>query len=199
MTRTAALLSLVAVLASPGPTFAGEPFVYVSPDGSGAQPAVDPYGIPFADGLELELFIGYDPPSTGSGITMCVDVTSDETCGFDVRLVMSTDTARFTGFAPASGNIVGNVATPTTLLVNGVDTNGMPNPAPIGTLMLDAAGANAIRIDVVGNHRVGAAGQLEAIQSRVIVPEPGWLPQLVGGLLLLGWLSRRRARASPLR
>lgn len=198
---------LVASLSVPPPTSAepavGEPVVYPGTDPQGTAPPSLPVEVPAEDGQALELFIDYENnPDVGmsqSGV-VCVNANGDETCGFDVKLEMQTDGATFGAFAPASAEIVGRIdpATQTTLRVNGIDTTGMPIPAPIGTLVLDAAGAHQLQIAVTGMHRVGAAGQLDAIQEQVIVvlPEPGAPWQLGSGLLALRWLAWRRRRAS---
>jgi len=198
---------LLALLAVAAPARAvpsvGEPIVYPGTDPGGTPPASLPVEVPPEDGQSLELFIDYDNDPDGGASTsggMCVDANGDETCGFDMTLQLQTDTARFVSFTPASGTavIVGRIdpATGRTLRVNGLDIGGMPIPAPIGTLVLDAAGANQLQIAVTGRHRVGAAGQLDAIQQRVIVqlPEPGAPWQLGSGLLALGLMVRRRRR-----
>jgi len=204
--RIAALLSLLLLRAAPALAVpsVGEPLVYPGTDPQGTPPASLPVEVPAEDGQSLELFIEYEnDPDVGlskSGTTMCVDFDGDETCGFDVTLELQTDSATFASFTPASGSavIVGRIdpATGRTLRVNGIDTGGMPLRAPIGTLVLDAAGAHQLQIVVTGRHRVGAAGQLDAIQERVIVqlPEPGAPWQLGSGLLALGLLARRRCR-----
>lgn len=208
MTRIAALLSLLLLWAAPALAVpsVGEPIVYPGTDPQGTPPASLPVEVPAADGQSLLLFIDYEnDPDVGfskSGTTMCVDFDGDETCGFDVTLEMLTDSATFASFTPASGSavIVGRIdpATGRTLRVNGIDTGGMQIPAPIGTLVLDAAGANQLQITVTGKHRVGAAGQLDAIQQQVIVqlPEPGWALQLGSGVVALAWLARRRRARS---
>jgi hypothetical protein len=199
----ALVLSLgAALLAAPAGAVpsVGEPIVYPSADGT--LPATLPVVVQAADGQLLTLYIDYANDPDGMGSTqgvMCVDANGDETCGFDVLLEMTTDGASFGTFTSASsGNavIVGHVdpATGTTLRVNGIDTGGMLIPAEIGTVVLNASGANQLQIAVKGVHRVGAAGQLDAIQEQVIVqlPEPGGLLQLVSGVLVLAWLTRRR-------
>jgi len=167
-----------------------------------APPAVSPYVLLPQAGQSLPLFLDYqnngqaDSSTTGS---MCVNADGDETCAFDVLLTMQSDTGVFASFTPAAGGIVGRIdpGTQKTLRVNGVNVNGMAIPAAIGTLVVDAAGAKQLQIQVAGRHRVGAAGQLDAIQNRVIVnlPEPGrdWL--LGSGLLGLALLARLRRRA----
>jgi len=194
----AGLLLAAPALAVPA---VGEPVVYPSPDGT--PPASLPIEVPAEDGQSLVLYLDYaNSPDVGASVSggMCVDADGDETCGFDVMLEMQTDGATFGSFTPAAGTavIVGHIdpATRTTLRVNGIDLGGMPIPAPIGTLVLDAAGAHQLQISVTGRHRVGAAGQLDAIQEQVIVqlPEPGWLLQLGSGLLALAGLARRRPR-----
>jgi hypothetical protein len=181
----------------------GTPVVYVGTDSMGSPPLVSPTEIPASDAQQLMLWIDYDNnagvnPST-EGITMCVDKNGDETCGFDVLLVMTTDTATFSTFAPPAGlsNVVGYIdSTQTSLRVNGIDTDGMSIPAEIGTLTVNALGANQLQIEVQGMHRVGAAGQLDAIQTQVIVnlPEPGVDLMLAGGVVGLAVLYRLRGR-----
>jgi len=203
--RVARLLLLASLLAAAPAGAApsvGEPIVYVSPDGT--LPETQPVEVPAADGQSLRLYIDYanDPDVMGSTSGfMCVDANGDETCGFDVRLEMTTDAATFGSFTPASGTavIVGQVdPTGKQLRVNGIDTGGMSIPAEIGTLELNAATANQLQIAVTGMHRVGAAGQLDAIQDQVIVqlPEPGWAAQLGSGVVALAWLARRRRTRS---
>jgi len=189
---------ILPVMATAVPS-AGNPVVYLSLDGSGA-PAVQPFAMPGADGLQLHLFIDYvnnpDVGASGGLGTMCVDEDGDETCGFDVLIEMTTDTATFSAFAPAVAGIIGEIDsnTQTSLHVNGINVGGMPIPAEIGTLTLDALGANQFQIEVKGVHRVGAAGQLDTIQPQVIVnvPEPGRLLQLLCGAAGLAALRRFR-------
>jgi hypothetical protein len=178
----------------------GNPVVYHSPDGLGTPAWVTPWEIAAADGTQLHLFIDYEndgehDASSGAG-TMCVSKDGDETCAFDVLITMTTspedDDSQFTDFVAAGPGIVGRIdpATSRTLRVNGIDVNGMPMPAPIGTLTVDAAQANQITIKVEGRHRVGA------FQERVIaMPEPGalWLQASgVAAVALLVQLRRRR-------
>jgi hypothetical protein len=71
----------------------------------------------------------------------------------------------------------------------------MTIPAEIGTLTVDALDANQLQIEVKGVHRVGAAGQLDAIQPQVIVmPEPGGDLLLMCGIAGLAALYRLRHR-----
>jgi hypothetical protein len=214
--RIAALL-LALLLAAPAGAdpSVGEPIVYPSTDPQGAPPPSLPVAVEAVDGQQLALFIDYEnSPDKGmsQGGSMCLDADGDEPCGFDVLLEMTTDTASFGPFSAADPmKIVGHVepATPTskaTLRVNGVDISGLwqdsvpqplpGGPVPIGTLELNAAGANQLQIKVRGMHRVGAAGQLDAIQERVIVqlPEPGRGLLLASGLLALAALQRLRQR-----
>jgi hypothetical protein len=187
----------------------GNPVVYHSPDGSGTPASISPWEIPAADGTQLHLFIDYendgdaDPSSQGD---MCVSANGDETCAFDVLITMltdgtpSTNDTMFSDFVAAAPGIVGKIdsATGRTLRVNGIDVDGMPMPAPIGTLTVDAAQANQIQITVEGRHRVGAAGQLDGIQPHVIVvPEPkaSWLQ--TAGIAALALLARRRRAPAP--
>jgi len=203
MTHLAALLlaaisSLLAASASAAPA-TGNPVVYHSPNTQGDPPAVSPFLLLPLNGQPLHVFLDYqndgdaDPSTQG---TMCVDADGDETCAFDVLITMQSDVAVFASFTPASGGIVGRIdpVDQRTLRVNGIDVNGMAIPAEIGTLMVHAAGARQLQISVAGKHRVGAGGQLDAIQSQVIVnmPEPGqgWL--LASGLAALGLLARLR-------
>jgi hypothetical protein len=74
----------------------------------------------------------------------------------------------------------------------------MKIPAGIGTLTVDALGANQLQITVQGVHRVGAAGQLDAIQPEVIanVPEPAVGLLLISGVAGLAALERLRRRRS---
>jgi hypothetical protein len=206
--NAASLLAPILLLLAPSAwatPATGNPVVYVSPNGSGTPPATSPYVLLPLDGQPLYLFLDYqndgdaDPSTTG---TMCVDANGDETCAFDVLLTMQSDAAVFASFTPASSAIVGRIdpGTQKTLRVNGIDVNGMAIPAAIGTLVVDADGTRQLQIQVAGRHRVGAGGQLDAIQSQVIVnlPEPGreWL--LASGLLglaLLACLRRRRLAA----
>jgi len=195
-----ALLSPAAALAVPA---TGDPVVYHSPGDDGTPPVSSPVEIPAESNQELYLFIDYDndrdpPGSTGAG-TMCVDEDGNETCGFDLLIEMTTDVATFTSFVPpVSSNIVGRIdpSDATTLRVNGIDVGGMAIPARIGTLTVDALGANQLQIAVQGVHRVGAAGQLDAVQPQVIVrlPEPGGTLLLVSGLAGLAALHRLRRR-----
>jgi hypothetical protein len=180
----------------------GNPVVYHSPDDSGTPPAGSPPEILAENGQQIYLFIDYendpDGDTSGGAGTMCVDEDGDETCGFDVLLVMTTDTATFASFAPDSANIVGYIdpSTQTSLRVNGIDVNGMAIPAEIGTLTVDALDANQLQIEVKGVHRVGAAGQLDAIQPQVIanLPEPAGDLLLMCGIAGLAALYRLRHR-----
>jgi hypothetical protein len=204
--RPAAVLALLLAAAPAGAVpSVGEPVVYVSPDGSGTPPPSSPWKVAAEDGQQLVLYLDYEnSPDVGASQsgTMCIDADGDETCGFDVLIELSSDVATLASFAPPAGcdtdpdcSIVGSLdPTSHVLRVNGIDISGMPIPAPIGTLQLDAAGANDLQITARGMHRVGAAGQLDAIQTRELValPEPGLLWQLGCGLLGLGLLSRRR-------
>jgi hypothetical protein len=208
----ALLLALFATTPAWAVASVGEPIVYISSEPMGTPRASSPFEVQAVDGQQLELYMDYEnSPEVmeSQNGDMCVDADGDETCGFDVLIEMATDTAVFAAFTPPasvppSTQIVGRVAqeTPTspwTLRVNGIDITGMQIPAPIGTLHLDAAGANQIQIKVVGRHRVGAAGQLDAIQERVIAtPEPTWLWQLGSGLVGLALLARRRRWRSPI-
>jgi hypothetical protein len=183
----------------------GNPVVYHSPDGLGTPASVTPWAIAAADGTELRLFVDYEndgehDPSSSSG-TMCVSKDGDETCGFDVLITMTTSPedvdSKFSNFMAAGPGIVGMIdpATSRTLRVNGIDVNGMPMPAPIGTLVVDAAQANQIQIKVEGRHRVGAAGQMDGIQERVIaMPEPGALWLQASGITAVAILAHRRQR-----
>jgi hypothetical protein len=202
---TALLLGLLLPVTATAAPSTGNPVVYHSPDGLGTPPSVSPHEILAENGQPLNLFIDYenDPdggPSNGS-VTMCVDENGDETCGFDVLIEMTTDTATFDTFTPASGKIVGYIDdNGTSLRVNGIDVNGMAIPAEIGTLTVNALDANQLQIEVKGVHRVGAAGQLDAIQPQVIVnlPEPGVDLLLICGIAGLAALYRlRRQRRVP--
>lgn len=206
---TALLLGLmlpISALADPADPATGTPVVYHSPDGTGTPPSgTQPPVIASENDQQLNLYIDYDnSPDVGasSGMgAMCEDEDGDETCGFDVLLKMTTDTATFDSFTPASAKIVGYIDpdTRTTLRVNGVDVNGMAIPAVIGTLTVDALDANQLQITVEGVHRVGAAGQLDAIQPAVVVnlvPEPGVELLLISGGAGLAALKRWRRRAA---
>lgn len=192
-------MSAMSALAEPA---TGTPVVYHSPDGTGTPPSGTP-AIDLENDQQLNLYIDYDNSpdvgvSSGTG-KMCENEDGDETCGFDVLLKMTTDTATFGSFTPASAKIVGYIdpATRTTLRVNGVDINGMAIPAAIGTLTVDALDANQLQITVEGVHRVGAAGQLDAIQPAVVVvPEPGVELLLISGSVGLAALKRWRRRAA---
>jgi hypothetical protein len=186
----------------------GNPVVYHSPDGTGT-PAELPFPITPADGTQLHLFLAFENDGvadpSNEGTTMCVNKNGDETCAFDVLISLTANAgsdAAFSGFVPAGPGIVWSIdpATSRTLRVNGIDVDGMPMPAPIGTLTVDAAGANLVQIKVEGRHRVGAAGQMDGIQQRVIaLPEPGvlWLQATgIAGVLLLAHLRRRRLARS---
>jgi len=182
----------------------GNPIVYHSPDDTGALPSItNPQHIIFDNDQILNLYIDFDNDpdrgaSSGAG-TMCVDEDGDETCGFDVWIEMTTDTATFDTFTPASTKIVGQIDTNTrtSLHVNGLDVNGMLIPAKIGTLTLDALGANQLVIEVKGVHRVGAAGQLDTIQPATLpVPEPVVGLMLIAGSAGLVALDRLRRRAA---
>lgn len=200
------LLFPVPALAVPS---TGTPVVYHSPDDTGTPPSgPNPPAIAAENGQPLYLYIDYDNSPDGGfstglpGAIMCVDEDGDETCGFDVLIEMTTDTATFDTFTPASSKIVGHIDTNTrtSLRVNGVDIAGMLIPANIGTLTVDALDANQLQITVEGVHRVGAAGQLDAIQPAVIVtnvPEPSAGLLLISGAAGLATLSRwRRRRAA---
>jgi hypothetical protein len=198
---TALFLGLLLPVTAAAVPSTGNPVVYHSPDGLGTPPAVSPPEILATNGQPIYLFIDYendpDGGTSGGAGTMCVDKDGDETCGFDVLLVMTTDTATFATFTSASGNIIGQIDsdTQTSLRINGVDINGMAIPAEIGTLTVDALGANQLQIEVRGVHRVGAAGQLDAIQPQVIVmPEPGGDLLLMCGIAGLAALYRLRHR-----
>jgi hypothetical protein len=201
---TALLLGLLLPVTAAAVPSTGNPVVYHSPDGLGTPPAVSPHEIPAENNQQINLFIDYENDPDGGpsddevGTIMCVDKNGDETCGFDVLLVMTTDTATFATFTPASGNIIGQIDsnTQTSLRVNGIDVDGMAIPAEIGTLTVDALDANQLQIEVKGVHRVGAAGQLDAIQPQVIVnlPEPGGDLLLMCGIAGLAALYRLRHR-----
>jgi hypothetical protein len=197
---TALLLGLLLPIPAMADPSTGNPIVYHSPDDTGAPPSItNPTLIKAENDQVLNLYIDFDNDpdrgaSSGAG-TMCVDKDGDETCGFDVWIEMTTDTATFDTFTPASTKIVGQIDTNTrtSLHVNGLDVNGMLIPAKIGTLTLDALGANQLAIEVKGVHRVGAAGQLDAIQpSTLLVPEPGVGLMLIAGGAWLAALNRLR-------
>ena len=197
---TALLLGLLLPIPAQADPSTGDPIVYHSPDDTGAPPSItNPTLIKAENDQVLNLYIDFEnDPDRGasSGVgTMCVDKDGDETCGFDVWIEMTTDTATFDTFAPASTKIVGQIEpnTRTSLHVNGLDVNGMLIPAKIGTLTLDALGANQLAIEVKGVHRVGAAGQLDAIQpATLLVPEPGLELMLIAGGAWLAALNRLR-------
>jgi hypothetical protein len=202
---SALLLSLLLPVVSTAAPATGDPVVYHSPDGMGTPSPVSPHGINPMDNVQLNLFLDYDntldpPQSSGAG-TMCVNEDGNETCGFNVLIEMTTDSATFDTFTPAAGNIVGRIdpSTRTSLRVNGIDTNGMLIPAEIGTLTVDALDANQLQITVEGVHRVGAAGQLDAVQPHVIVklPEPGRIVLLISGIAGLAALHGLGGRAHP--
>jgi hypothetical protein len=199
---TALFLGLLLPVTATAVPSTGDPVVYHSPDGLGTPPSGSPPEILAENGQQIYLFIDYendpDGGTSGGTGTMCVDKDGDETCGFDVLLVMTTDTATFATFAPASGGIIGQIDsnTQTSLRVNGINIDGMAIPAEIGTLTVDALGANQLQIEAKGVHRVGAAGQLDAIQPQVIVnlPEPGGNLLLMCGIAGLAALYRLRHR-----
>lgn len=177
----------------------GNPIVYHSPNGDGTPPSESfQITLPLTE-LTLDLYIDYENSpdvgaSTGGG-TMCVDANGDETCAFDVEFQLQSDAATLETFTPASSSIVGHIdAAANTFRVNGVDVNGMPIPAPIGVLTIDAEDANILQVTAVGMHRVGAAGQLDAIQSQVVVPEPSRFLAQLGGVAMLAGLYRLRTR-----
>ena len=199
---TALLLGLLLPVTAAAVPSTGNPVVYHSPDDSGTPPSGSTPEILAENGQQIYLFIDYendpDGGTSGGTGTMCVDKDGDETCGFDVLLVMTTDTATFATFTPASGNIIGQIDsnTQTSLRINGIDVDGMTIPAEIGTLTVDALDANQLQIEVKGVHRVGAAGQLDAIQPQVIVnlPEPAGDLLLMCGIAGLAALYRLRHR-----
>ena len=202
---TALLLGLLLPIPAQADPSTGNPIVYHSPDDTGAPPSItNPTLIAAENDQTLNLYIDFenDPDrgaSSGAGTRMCVDKDGDETCGFDVWIEMTTDTATFDTFTPASTKIVGQIDTNTrtSLHVNGLDVNGMLIPAKIGTLTLDALGANQLAIQVRGVHRVGAAGQLDAIQpATLLVPEPGVGLILIAGGAWLAALNRLRHRTA---
>jgi hypothetical protein len=182
-----------------------DPAVYHSTT-NGGRPAAywpttaSPYPITAGNPRQLYLYIDNTPAvgASPSGGTMCVSKTGGETCAFDVRLEMTTDLATFVSFQPGAAGIVG-VIDPNlhTLRVNGINVGGMAIPAPIGTLTVNAAGAHQLSIDVVGAHRVGAAGQLDAIQRKTIVPEPARGAMLGTGIAALIALHRLQRRLRP--
>jgi hypothetical protein len=200
---TALFLGLLLPVTAEAVPSTGDPVVYHSLDDSGTRPSGStPPEIAAENNEQLYLYIDYDNnpdvgASSGAG-TMCENKDGDETCGFDVLIEMTTDTATFDTFTPASTKIVGHIDadTRTSLRVNGLDINGMLIPAEIGTLTVDALDANQLQIRVQGVHRVGAAGQLDAIQHEVIVqlPEPAVGLLLIPGVAALAALDRLRRR-----
>jgi hypothetical protein len=200
----AVLLGLLLPLHAIAAPSIGTPVVFHSPDDNGTPPpGPNPPEIDALDGQPLNLYIDYDnspdaDASSGNG-AICEDEDGDETCGFDVLIRMTSDTATFDTFTPASTKIVGHIDsnTRTLLRVNGIDTGGMLIPADIGTLTVDALDANQLQITVEGMHRVGAAGQLDAIQPDVLVnlvPEPGGALMLISGFAGLVALERWRGQ-----
>lgn len=206
---TALLVCLLLPASAMADPSTGNPIVYHSVDDSGTPPPITGPSIPASEVIasendqQLFLYIDYenDPDggfSSGAGI-MCVNKDGDETCGFDVWIELTTDTATFDTFTPASTKIVGRIDTNTrtSLHVNGLDVNGMLIPAKIGTLTLDALGATQFVIKVEGVHRVGAAGQLDTIQPATLpVPEPVVGLMLIAGCAGLVALDRLRRRAA---
>jgi hypothetical protein len=204
---TAILVCLLLPASALAEASTGNPIVYYTPNDSGVPPSSPSASLPATELIDLEngqqlfLYIDFenDPDggiSTGND-TMCVDEDGDETCGFDVWIEMTTDTATFDTFTPASSKIVGQIdTTRTSLHVNGVDVTGMAIPARIGTLTLDALGANQLALRVKGVQRVGAAGQLDPIQDVVLVPEPGVELMLIAGGAGLAGLNRLRRRTA---
>jgi hypothetical protein len=202
----ALLLGLLLPVTATAIPSTGNPVVYHSPDDSGTPPSGStPPEITAENNEQLYLYIDYDNnpdggASSGAG-TMCEDKDGDETCGFDVLITMTTDTAIFASFAPDSADIVGYIdpGTLTSLSVNGINVDGMAIPARIGALTVDALGANQLQIVVQGVHRVGAAGQLDAIQPQVLVnlPAPGGRLLLISGIAGLAALYRLRHRHQP--
>jgi hypothetical protein len=195
-TATALLLALLLPLAVAAQPSTGNPVVYRSGDVYGLDPVTT---IQAANDQQLFLYLDYanDPDGgpSSAGATMCVDADGDETCAFDVWIEMATDTATFDSFTPADPAKFVSRLDPTSLRVNGIEVAGMAIPAPIGTLVVDALGASQIQISVLGVHRVGAAGQLDAIQPTVIlVPEPGRAVLLGSGIAGLAALQRLRRR-----
>jgi len=203
-----AITTLLLALILPTPAIAapsvGVPIVYHSPSGTGTRPSgPNPPVIATEDDQPLYLYIDFDNNPDGGassgGGTMCEDEDGDETCGFDVLLELTTDSATFDTFTPASANIVGRIDpdTRTTFRVNGVDINGMTIPASIGTLTVDALDANQLDIKVQGVHRVGAAGQMDPIDANVVIvnlPEPDVGLLLISGVAGLSAINRLRQR-----
>jgi hypothetical protein len=207
----ALLLALSLVLLVPGSSNAGDTVVFHSPDDTGDPASISPWLLTLTDGQELHLYLRYDNPGGGGSTsgTLCVDANGDETCGFDVKLEMQTDVATFGTFEAASAAVVGYVdlADAKTFRANGLDLSGLEIPSalgaqvvPIGTLEVNAAGAEQVVIETTGMHRVGAGGQLEAIQSQVIaLPEPGGIAPPFVGLLAVAGLAWRRRRIAARR
>ncbi len=207
---TALLVCLLLPASAMADPSTGNPIVYHSVDDSGTPPPIAGPSIPASEVIDTEndqqLFLYIDfqnDPDRGASSdpnTVCVDGDGDETCGFDVWIELISDTATFDTFTPASNKIVGQIDTNTrtSLHVNGVDIDGMMGiPAKIGTLTLDALGANQLALQVKGVHRVGAAGQLDLIQDVVlVVPEPGVELMLIAGGAGLAGLNRLRRRTA---
>jgi len=155
----------------------------------------------------LEIWIEKDE-GMGTSLDACNDAEGqgegDEICGYDV-LIKVGGSGCLDAFVPDSGAVIYhppsqdlNCTTPElqAAFVNTGPTSS--DPLRIGWLTVNAVGASAAKVEVLGEHIVAADLALEEIPQATItyVPEPGEILLLASGIAGLAGLHRLR-KGSP--
>jgi hypothetical protein len=148
--------------------------------------------VPVGGVQSVYLYIDGGALASGAG-TACNDGTGDEVCGFTFEINAITGLT-LSSFTPDAGaNLLVNLS-PTSIRINGLDTQApTPGPHRLGELLVNSVAGG--RADLVSGEVIGAslASETLATTTVIIVPEPGFVPLLASGTLMLVGMQRRRA------
>jgi hypothetical protein len=212
MTRLTTMITMaaaLALLAMPAAAASVSPALYHSPGSTGADPGTPP-SFMAGGGIEtMYLFLDAGAVPTETGI-VCDNGNGDDTCGLHFKICLTGDLT-FVGSFAADVGVVQQSSTVAVPCVPGepsvlgtelnvaILTTASPLavvPTRLGTIDVDTSGPNGGDGELTMLQTVDADLELTNGTTRplFIVPEPGFLLQLVPGAALLWFLSRRTNR-----